>query len=99
MNRKEQIEQAAIAAYGTADCRAAEHFVAGAEWSDGHPKWISVEDALPPNNGGFSDEVLAYDSMYCCCMITSYDYGLNLWLMCKRVTHWQYLPQPPKKGD
>lgn len=33
-------------------------FIHGAEWADSHPRWISVEDELPPYN----KNVLVYDA-------------------------------------
>ena len=91
MTRKQQIKLAAIAAYGTTDCRAAEHFVAGAMWADAHTNWISVEDELPPQNGRY---IFYSDTMG---VTTSYYYADIL--LNEHVTHWQHLPQPPKKGD
>lgn len=28
-------------------------FVAGAEWADSHPRWISVEEEFPPHNQAY----------------------------------------------
>lgn len=112
MTRKQQIKLAAIDAYGTTNCRAAEHFVAGAVWADAHTNWISVEDALPKiEEANFewvgSEDVLALlwngdisvgryerDNI-------SGEYYWTLYNVDKdhQVTHWQHLPQPPKKGD
>lgn len=44
MTRKQQIKLAAIDVYGTINCRAAEHFVAGAMWSDANPGLKESED-------------------------------------------------------
>ena len=37
MTRPRQRRQAAAARYGNIDCRAADHFIAGAEWADANP--------------------------------------------------------------
>lgn len=104
MTRKEQIEQAAIAVYGTINCRAAEHFVAGAVWADAHPYWISVEDVLPK----MGEDVLILTPQNLV-HIAAYKYrdlqtkahvfvsGIDGYSW-NNITHWQHLPQPPKKG-
>ena len=69
----------------------------GAKWADEHPRWISVEDELPPLNetfiAGFSDGeamLVNFDNRD----EERQDYIKTV----KTFTHWQYLPQPPKKG-
>lgn len=115
MTRKQQIEQAAIAAYGTSDCRAAEHFVAGAVWSDEHPAWVSVEDELPKEwervlcHGYEKWSKLGHGLIFVTCRVNKNNYSnyshdgngfvVNVPAPFKRVTHWMPLPKPPKKGD
>ena len=65
-------------------------FVAGAEWADAHPNWISVEDELPPHNGRY---IFYSDTMG---VRTSY-YYTDIQLL-EHITHWMPLPEPPKKG-
>lgn len=106
MTRRQQIKLAAIAAYGTTDCRAAEHFVAGAMWADAHTNWISVEDELPPKESEYDDNsivVLAtdgngvYKGLYRSGEYLSGWFTCDLWAL-DDITHWMPLPQPPKKG-
>lgn len=78
-----------------------EAFTEGAEWADGHPRWISVEDELPK----METEVLMVSSG---CTDTLFGYrckaGKNGWYCYNdddywhNITHWQHLPQPPKEG-
>ena len=80
---------------------AGDAFEAGAEWADGHPHWISVEDELPK----METEVLMVSSG---CTDTLFGYrckaGKNGWYCYNdddywhNITHWQHLPQPPKEG-
>lgn len=61
--------------------------------------WISVDDELPPNKGGFSDEVLTYEYASKRYVVAMFCYISNCWFGCDdTVTHWMPLPQPPKKG-
>ena len=65
--------------------------------SDAH--WISVEDELPPNKGGFSDEVLTYDHASKRYVVAMFCYISNCWFGCDdTITHWMPLPAAPKKG-
>lgn len=74
-------------------------FIDGAVWADRHPHWISVEDELPPIDGGFSDEVLTYDSATNEYKIAQFNYISGCWFGCDdNVTHWMPLSEPPKKG-
>lgn len=74
-------------------------FIEGAEWADTHPHWISVDDELPPNKGGFSDEVQTYDYASKRYAVAMFNYISNCWFGCDdTITHWKPLPQPPKKG-
>ena len=62
------------------------------------PHWISVEDELPPNKGGFSDEVLTYNLATNQCVVAQFNYISNCWFGCDdTVTHWMALPLPPAK--
>ena len=67
-------------------------------WCDAHPAWISVEDELPPNKGGFSDEVLTYAYASKRYVVAMFCYISNCWFGCDdSVTHWMPLPKPPTK--
>ena len=66
-----------------------------------HPKWISVEDELPPEEGKteFSALVFTIDSAKNHHLIR-YDYGYKSWGIVlyddSSITHWM-LPTPPKQ--
>ena len=74
-------------------------FIEGAKWADSHPKWIPVEEELPENIGGFSDEV------FICTKnkrheLAMYNYISNCWwsqYSDDEITHWMPMPQPPRK--
>lgn len=68
------------------------HFIAGAEWADAHPNWISVEDELPKdgqytatiNKAGVQD-------------VRHYSHGKwysNFGNEYNDITHWMPLPPP-----
>lgn len=60
MTREEEITDAAMHyAYDIDKVFATASFVAGAEWADQHPHWISVEDELPPLT--HKEEVFGFD--------------------------------------
>ena len=66
-------------------------------WYDQHPNWISVEDELPPNKGGFSDEVLTYDYASKRYVVAMFNYISNCWFGCDdTVTHWKRIEPPAK---
>lgn len=76
-------------------------FVAGAEWADAHPHWISVEDELPPKKSEYDDlsnNVLATDGKEIYESVYNYDFEdwftHDMWGL-DNITHWCYLPQPP----
>ena len=82
-------------------------FIEGAEWADAHPRWISVEDELPPKNSEYDDnsiEVLAtdgnrvYKAIYRICEFYSGWVTYDFWPL-DNITHWMPLPAPPKKGS
>ena len=69
------------------------------EFGQQHPNWIRVEDELPPNKNGFSDEVLTYDYASKCYVVAIFNYISNCWFGCgDTITHWMPLPQAPRKG-
>lgn len=73
-------------------------FLNGIDYAEHHPHWISVEDELPTNKGGFSDEVLTYDYARKRYVVALFCYISNCWFGCDdSVTHWMALPQPPAK--
>lgn len=57
------------------------------------PEWISVKDRLPEN--GTKCLVYTNRGEYGGCEITYYNDGF--YIQYSDVTHWQYLPQPPKE--
>lgn len=78
-------------------------FIVGALWADSHPRWISVEDELPER-----DEDVLILTPQNLVHIAAYKYrnwqtkahvfasGIDGYTW-NNVTHWQHLPQPPKK--
>ena len=100
MTREEEITNAAMHyAYDIDKVFATASFVAGAEWADQHPHWISVEDELP--------EV-------CVAVLTTTPHGTQRagfyedgWWLANTpdlvrmgsITHWMPLPTPPKEVD
>ena len=66
-------------------------------------KWISVDVELPPNTIlGQSDKVLcAYGEDV---ILAYYDYDNKMWtqdfeIAIIGITHWGYLPAPPRGGE
>lgn len=103
MTREKEISKAALE-YANEEIVAAPYdaFMAGAQWADEHPHWISVEDKLPPmrDEDGMSDIILTHSKggrIY----FNRYDYGHNTWgnPIAFNVTHWMPIPQAPKKGE
>ncbi len=78
-------------------------FIAGAEWADKNPQWISVDDQLPPEieGEGISDYcfVAVFGGLRYDCL--RYDYQKQQWVEHTEprygVTHWME-PVPQKKG-
>ena len=58
-------------------------------------EWISVKDRLPEN--GTKCLVYTNRGEYGGCEITYYNDGF--YIQYSDVTHWQYLPQPPKEEE
>lgn len=102
MTREKEISKAALE-YANEEIVAAPYdaFMAGAQWADSHPHWISVEDELPPKqpNREQSKNVLVRTNSGRI-KIEYYDYGNDVikewWEY--NITHWMPLPQAPKKG-
>ena len=70
------------------------------------PRWISVEDELPPKESEYEDNsivVLAtdgndvYKGLYRSGEYLSGWFTCDLWGL-DDITHWMPLPEPPKKG-
>lgn len=98
MKRDEEIRQVAESyAKGIAQdafkkmyCRT--DFIAGAEWADSHPHWISAEDELPKEKGWIL--AVAGD-------VDMFEYEGESAIVLKdmyHITHWMPLPEAPKKG-
>ena len=57
-------------------------------------EWISVNDRLPEEEGLYLVAVVNdHERRY---SKTAWYHGHGNWFMHQKVTHWQYLPQPPK---
>jgi hypothetical protein len=66
-------------------------------WAGQHSHWISVNEKLPENDGGFSDMVLVYTKDKCY-YTAQFNYISNCWFAeCSddEITHWMNLPKPP----
>lgn len=105
--RAYQIADASVKAFNENQDIDTESFVKGAEWSDEHPNWISVEDELPPKESKYDDNsivVLAtdgngvYKGLYRSGEYLSGWFTYDLWEL-DNITHWMPLPNPPKKGE
>ena len=90
MTREEEIMKAArvyangIAQHSLNKKYCEEDFIAGAQWADAHPHWISVEDELPPDNEAF----IAYWNHFVIVQQGRDErFGSN-----KHITHWMPLP-------
>lgn len=106
MTREEQID--------TVACRRANQFThpvewneayckfrEGAKWADNHPNWHKADKELPPKDveraNMFSKKVLVSNGERI--HISRYDYEMDNWLVIDmEVTHWMYLPEPPKEN-
>lgn len=70
-------------------------FMDGANYADAHPRWISVEDELPPKDKAY----LAYWQHL---GVTKYMYvkaGAKVSrTFSEHITHWMPLPQAPNEG-
>lgn len=77
-----------------------DEFIKGAEWADNHSDWHDADEELPPKDAErankFSKKVLVSDGERI--HISRYDYEMDGWLVIDMgVTHWMYLPEPPKE--
>jgi hypothetical protein len=101
MTREEEIMKAArVYANGIAQhlpnkkyCE--EDFIAGAEWADEHPHWISVEDELPPIGGIVLVAIPLGGELSVLPLSIKNESDFEC---LSGMTHWMPLPQPPKKG-
>lgn len=70
------------------------------KWADNHHDWHKVNEELPPRDtecvNKFSKKVLVSNGKGI--HISRYDYNMGDWLVIDmEVTHWMYLPEPPKE--
>lgn len=66
-----------------------------------HPHWISVEDELPQESGGFYLSVDSDGEIWFRQFTKLYGWRStigNMLISGIEVTHWMPLPEPPKKG-
>lgn len=102
MSRKDKKMQAAQRLADTKRTETAKQqslydFEIAVDWADNNPDWISMDEKLPENDGGFSDMVLVYtkDKRY---YTAQFNYISNCWMAeCPddEITHWMNLPKPP----
>lgn len=63
--------------------------------------WVSVEEHLPRNDA----DVLAYKNDGCETRVVPANFSNGQWFDClfdapvTNITHWMYVPKPPRKGD
>jgi hypothetical protein len=81
-----------------------EIFVAGVEWADTHPHWISVKDEKPPYDESVLLCVKCFD--YVIIGELSDEYGRDIYhddegspYRYESITHWMPLPAKPKGGN
>ncbi len=72
-------------------------FLNGIDYEQHHPRWISVEDELPPKKTGeASDKVLVYEPKTNRIGASWYFHSTGKWFNGWDVTHWMPLPEPPE---
>ena len=83
-------------------------FLNGIDYAEHHPRWISVEDELPPleivsESWETSDDVLVY-TLSGDMLVSRYEFSKltkeHYWIFSDHdyiVTHWMPLPAPPAK--
>lgn len=96
MNRNEQIAQACARERSVSEERA---FTRGALWADRNPAdcWIRIEEELPGD-----ERVLFYappSGMLIGRLVDGIWWANGISYKMSDVTHWQSLPQPPRKED
>jgi len=97
MTREDELNEAWCKYRGKCSTEILHALAFALRWCDQHPAWISVEDELPPNNGGFSDEVWTYNLATNQCVVAQFNYISNCWFGCDdSVTHWQHIEPPAK---
>ena len=76
-------------------------FLNGIDYAEHHPRWISVEDELPPLNqdvlvvfGTNQDDAIGMDRI----IQNIENNGYEDWELFTGITHWMPLPQAPKIG-
>ena len=70
-------------------------------FADANPHWISVEDELPKDSGGFYLSVDKNGEIWYRQYTKLYGWRSmvgNMFISGWDVTHWMHLPQAPKKG-
>ncbi len=90
MTRQKQIEKAATAKSRGETPYFFDAFIAGAEWADAHPHWISVEDELPKDG-----EYVATINTVGVKDVRHYSHGKwysNFGNEYDDITHWMPLP-------
>lgn len=93
MTRQEELNEAWCKYMGKCSTEIMQALAFALRWCDQLPNWISVEDELPQNKGGFSDEVLTYDYSSKRYVVAKFNYISNCWFGCgDSVTHWMPLP-------
>lgn len=102
MTREKEISKAALE-YANEEIVAAPYdaFMAGAEWADAHPHWISVEDELPK----IGKDVLVLREDGEMQVAHQYNETIARWWsvdgfpLKNNVTHWMPLPQAPSSSE
>lgn len=96
MKREDEISNAAMHyAYDIDKVFATASFVAGAEWADAHPHWISVEDELPPIGGIVLVAIPLGGELSVLPLSIKNESDFEC---LSGMTHWMPLPEAPKKG-
>lgn len=102
MTRQEQITKAATAKSRGETPYFFDAFIAGAQWADAHPHWISVEDELPKETNMYI--VMHYDVAYTMWWYNGVEEWAEIYVdengyiqsrQMDGVTHWMPLPKMP----
>ena len=89
MKRQDELNEAWCKYMGKCSTEIMQALAFALRWADAHPRWISINDELPNEDGMyiFLQSGIIYTAMY------YKSIGLH-----RDITHWMPLPQPPKKG-
>lgn len=101
MTREEQLNEAWCKYRCKCNTEIMQALAFALRWCDEHPRWISVDDELPKDSGGFYLSVDKNGEIWYRQYTKLYGWRSmvgNMFISGWEVTHWMPTPQPPKKG-